>query len=113
VVYLELLARGIAWRSHLRKCLIDGRIVPQWLRCPINISKSLCFTRGADARVDICDNHDWCLSKGSEIDKVRVFISHPKIVFDSSIWPSASNFFNDIMSFLGMGSSEFSSLARV
>jgi len=42
----------------------------------------------------------WCLSEGRCIDNDLVLINHPKIIFVSSIGPSASNFFMEVCEYI-------------
>jgi hypothetical protein len=54
--------------------------------------------------------HSLYLSKGREIVSVLVLIDQPNTVFVSEGWPSAKNFFNEMISFHGMSSLGYTGL---
>ncbi len=70
----------------------------------MRISNSLKLTRVAEIIVEILDDQFRYLSEGRDMDSDRVLRIHPRMHFDSSIRPSAKSFFNEMISFLGMGS---------
>lgn len=91
-VQLSLVGHNKAWWSLLRKWRSNGVIVDVCLRRPIRDSSCFLFTRGWDNIVEMSFVHFWCLSCGSFITRDLVFTSHPRMIFDSSICPSAKNF---------------------
>jgi hypothetical protein len=84
-----------------------------WLSRPISCSSCLEFVFPEESIMWISLAHFVCLSSGRAIVRFQVFIIHPKICFDSSILPSAMNFFIDIISRRGIMSELFIGRVRV